>query len=56
MLKLPDEKPKGKLVAMSLSTPAHELIPLALMKYGLSDANAKDFCLLEVDGKGGMHR
>ncbi|XP_071850205.1 uncharacterized protein [Apostichopus japonicus] len=55
VLKLPDEKPKGKLVAMSLSTPAHELIPLALMKYGLSDANAKDFCLLEVDGKGDLN-
>lgn len=55
VLKLPDDTPKGKLVALSLSTPARELIPLALHKYELFHEDPTDFCLLEVDKKGDLH-
>ncbi|XP_033627716.1 uncharacterized protein LOC117290424 isoform X2 [Asterias rubens] len=54
VLRLDNEKPKGKLLAISLSTPAKEVIPLGLLKFGLTRADPKAFCLLEVDKAGDL--
>ncbi|XP_038075088.1 autophagy-related protein 23-like isoform X2 [Patiria miniata] len=55
VLRLNDEKPKGKLLAISLSTPAKEVVPLGLKIFGLTDADPKKYCLLEVDKAGDLH-
>ncbi|XP_022093197.1 uncharacterized protein LOC110980634 isoform X2 [Acanthaster planci] len=55
VLRLDDEKPKGKLLAISLSTPAKEVVPLGLKKFGLTYSDPKKYCLLEVDKAGDLH-
>ncbi|XP_071501069.1 uncharacterized protein [Diadema antillarum] len=52
VLRLPSQQPKGKLVHISLSTPAIEVVRLALRKFSMKNADPGLFCLLEVDKDG----
>ncbi|XP_072043259.1 uncharacterized protein [Amphiura filiformis] len=49
------QKPKGKLLSISLSTPAYEVVTLGLQKFGVQNSDPDQFCLLEVDKFGDLH-
>ncbi|XP_041456555.1 titin homolog isoform X1 [Lytechinus variegatus] len=52
VLRIPGQPPKGKLVSISLSTPAIEVVILALKKFDMKNVDPTLFCLLEVDKDG----